>query len=206
MRVFFLVVVAALGAGCEAESESPSPSGQPVSEIGSPSPITASEVNGPIGDSLVVASEEREECDFDQDEQAKDSALLRAKYPGSRLEEGYVVIPVEEGEIWVGIGGCAHFGITVELRMRSVEEAWTEARFLAQIVSLAETYSQGYVDPGRFTKVIEDKRWERDADAAIDKSYLIHYDGDEPDAVSRFEAYEQQHEGKRTVGFTYSFL
>jgi hypothetical protein len=164
------------------------------------------EGSGSGSDSGSVASDRGDECDFDQDEQIKNNALLKEKYRGSRLEEGYVVIPVEEGEVWVGIGGCAHFGITVELRTKSAKIALTETQFMTQILHLAKTYSQDYVDPRRLDEIIKNKQWESNAYAAISKSYLIHYDGNDPDGLSRFEAYEEEDETHRTVGFTYSFL
>lgn len=224
MRLFFLLFVAAtIVAGCEAKTDSRSPGeariAQPPhpAEIHAASSPTASEATGLLiekmgevsaSDSDIgnVASDGDEVCDFDQNEQIKNNALLKEKYRGSRLEEGYVVIPVEEGEIWVGIGGCAHFGITVELRTKSTKGALTEAQFMAQILYLGKTYSQDYVDPHRLDEIMKNKKWESNAYAAISKSYLIHYDGNDPDDLSRFEAYEEVDETHRTVGFTYSFL
>jgi len=133
MRLFLLLFVAAtMVVGCEVKTDSRSTGEARIAQPPHPAQIhaasspTASKSTalliekmgeGSVFDSDIgnVTSDGNQECDFDENEQIKNNALLKEKYHGSRLEEGYVVIPVEEGEIWVGIGGCAHFGITVEL-------------------------------------------------------------------------------------------
>jgi hypothetical protein len=145
------------------------------------------------------SAETDEECDFDQEAQIKENILLKEKYRGSHLAEDgrVVVVPVPEGEVRIGIGGCVHYGVTVELRTSNPNQQLTESEFMEQILYLAKTYSQGHIDHARLSEVIKNKDWQRDDDAAISKSYSIHYD-----ELSTFEAYEENDDQHKTVGFT----
>src|SRR4030066_276505 len=85
------------------------------------------------------------ECQFDQESRIENNIQLQKKYPGSFLVEKnlVLVVPVEEGQIEINIGGCEHYGVSVELRTKNPAKYQNEVQLMSLILRLARTYSQG---------------------------------------------------------------
>jgi hypothetical protein len=139
-----------------------------------------------------------DECDFDQREQLKNNIELQKKYPGSHLAEDnrVLVIPVDEGEVWLGIGGCAHYGITVELKTKFRDRYKSEDALMRRILGLARAYSQGYIDHERLRAVIDAKKWNKETSPI--RYYFVQYDD-----ISTFEVYESEDGSRTVVGLSY---
>ncbi|NIP72733.1 MAG: hypothetical protein GWO16_06710 [Gammaproteobacteria bacterium] len=137
------------------------------------------------------------ECQLDQQSRAERNIALKNKYPGSYLTDNDLALIVQDakGEVRITIGGCAHYGITVELSTRSKYES--NRAFMSQILRLSETYSRGIVDQKRLEAIIDNQDWVQPEPPS--RLYLLNYD-----AVSVFEVYERD-EGEYTiVGFSFS--
>ncbi len=102
-----------------------------------------------------------DECILDQATRVSNNLELQKKYPGSYLiEKNFIlVVPVENGEVHINIGGCTHYGITIELWTKNVDRYINEEVFMDQILHLAQTYSQGKVDQAKLKKLIFEKNW-----------------------------------------------
>jgi hypothetical protein len=143
-------------------------------------------------------SADEDECDFDQKAQLEHNIELQKKYPGSHLAEDnrVLVIPVDEGEVWLGIGGCAHYGITVELKTKFRERYKREDALMRRILGLAKAYAQGHVDYERLRAMIDAKKWNKETSPI--RYYLLQYD-----AISTFEVYESEEDGRAVIGLSY---
>lgn len=138
-----------------------------------------------------------DECDFDQKERIKENIRLKNKYPESYLIEDnlILVVPVNEGEVRINIGGCVHYGVTIELKTENKDKYEDDDDFMEQILRLAMNYSQGYIDIGKLKTVIDNKKWVKSQSSR--RYYLFEYDD-----ISTFEVYEHD-DGKYTViGFS----
>lgn len=138
------------------------------------------------------------ECDFDQKAQLQHNIELQKKYPGSRLAEDgrLLVIPVDEGEVWLGIGGCAHYGITIELKTRFRDWYKPENALMRRVLWLVKAYAQGHVDYERLRAVVEAKKWNKETSPI--RYYFLHYDD-----ISTVEVYEDEEDGRAVIGFSY---
>lgn len=137
------------------------------------------------------------ECQFDQESRIENNIQLQKKYPGSFLVEKnlVLVVPVEEGQIEINIGGCEHYGVSVELRTKNPAKYQNEVQLMSLILRLARTYSQGKVDTEILKKVIENKNW---IVADPSRAYFLKYD-----EFSTFEVYTNR-DGEFTIfGFNY---
>jgi hypothetical protein len=141
---------------------------------------------------------DEDECDFDQKEQLKHNFELQKKYSGSHLadENRVVVIPVDEGEVWLGIGGCAHYGITVELKTKFRDRYRSEAALMRRVLGLAKAYSQAYIDHERLRAVIDAKKWNKETSPI--RYYMLQYDD-----ISTFEVYEDEDGSRTVIGLSY---
>lgn len=147
-----------------------------------------------------VFAGETDECDFDQKAQLKHNFELQKKYPGSQLAEDnrVLVIPVDEGEVWLGIGGCAHFGITVELKTKFGDRYKHEDALMRRILELAKAYSQGHIDYGRLRALIRAKKWSKETSPI--RSYFLQYDD-----ISIVEVYVSEEGGLTVLGLSSYF-
>jgi hypothetical protein len=137
------------------------------------------------------------ECQFDQELRIENNIQLQKKYPGSVLVEKnlVLVVPIEEGQIKINIGGCEHYGVSVELRTKNPAKYQNEAQLMSLILRLARTYPQGDVDTEILKKVIENKNW---IVAAPSRAYFLKYED-----FSTFEVYTKR-DGEFTIlGFNY---
>jgi hypothetical protein len=143
-------------------------------------------------------SADEDECDFDQKEQLKQNIELQKKYPGSHLAEDnrVLVIPVDEGEVWLGIGGCVHYGITVELKTKFRDRYKREDAFMRRILGLAKAYAQGYIDYERLRAMIDARKWNKETSPI--RYYSLQYDD-----ISTFEVYESEEDGRAVIGLSY---
>lgn len=141
---------------------------------------------------------DEDECDFDQKAQLKHNIELRKKYSGSHLAEDnrVVVIPVEEGEVWLGIGGCAHYGITVELKTKFRERYKREDALMRRILGLAKVYAQGHIDYDRLRAVVDAKKWNKETSPI--RYYFLQYDD-----ISTVEVYESEEDDRAVIGLSY---
>ncbi|MDH3671537.1 MAG: hypothetical protein OES46_10280 [Gammaproteobacteria bacterium] len=103
-----------------------------------------------------------EECIFDQEAQKETHVELQKKYPGSRyIEEEYkLIIPKDGHQIILKRGGCAHFGITIELRIARTEEYEDEDIFFSKVLELVTEYGQELIDPKKLARTIKERRWQ----------------------------------------------
>jgi hypothetical protein len=134
-----------------------------------------------------------DECDFDQKAQLENMVALQKKYLGSRLAENnrVVVIPVDEGEVWLGIGGCAHYGVTIEFKTRHRDRYQSEEALMRGALALAKSYAEGIIDYERMRAAIDAKKWTKETSPI--RYYSLQYD-----AISTFEIYQDE-EGSRAV-------
>ncbi len=141
---------------------------------------------------------DEDECDFDQKAQLEHNFALQKKYPGSRLVEDnrVLVIPVDEGEVWLGIGGCVDYGISIELKTRFRDRYKSEDALMRRILGLAKTYAQGHIDPEQLRGVIDAKKWTKETSST--RSYLLQYDD-----ISTFEVYEGEDGSRGVIGLSY---
>lgn len=138
-----------------------------------------------------------DDCDFDQKARIEENIKLKNKYPGSYLIESnlILVVPVEEGEVRINIGGCVHYGVTVELRTKDKSKYKSDDDFMEQILHLAKIYSQGYIDNDKLMAVIKKKDWIQTQPSR--RYYLFKYDD-----ISTFEVYEQTDGEYKVIGFS----
>jgi hypothetical protein len=136
-----------------------------------------------------------DECVLDQKTRIEENIRLKNKYPGSYLTDGklVVVVPVNEGEVRINIGGCVHFGVAIELKIKKTDKYRNEEEFMRQILYLAKTYSQGMIDINKLKKVIENKDWTQPDSSS--RYYFINYDG-----ISLFEVYETNERQFTVIG------
>ncbi len=139
-----------------------------------------------------------DECDLNQQTRIEENIRLKNRYPGSYLTEGnlVLVVPAEEGEVRINIGGCVHFGVTIELKTNTAEKYVDEEDFMNQILYLAKTYSQGIIKYAKLKQVIEDKNWTQSE--SLSRYYFFNYDGTSP-----FEVYERQQGTQTIIGLSY---
>ncbi len=130
---------------------------------------------------------------MDQETRIEENFKLKNVYPSSYLiEENLVlVVPVEEGEVRINIGGCVHYGVNVELRTKDKEKYNSENRFMEKILDLANVYSQWYIDSDKLKSIIKNKKWKKTESSV--RYYLFEYDD-----MSTFEVY-QNIDGEFTV-------
>jgi len=144
---------------------------------------------------LVLAGD----CELDQKARIEENIKLKNKYPGSHLAEKnlVLVVPADDGEVRINIGGCVHYGVKIELKRKKTtkDKNKNEEEFMKQILHLAKLYSQGNVDYAKLTNVIENRRWTQPEPPS--RLYFFTYD-----ETSTFEVYERE-EGEYTiVGFS----
>jgi len=140
----------------------------------------------------------KEECDFDQKTRVKKYLSLKKKYLGSYLTDKnlVLVVPQEEGVVRITIGGCVHYGVTVELETKAINRYKNEKDFFKEILFLARSYSQGDVDIDKLEDVINKRNWTQPEPK--ERYYFFNYE-----SFSTFEVYER-HEGQAIViGFDY---
>jgi hypothetical protein len=138
------------------------------------------------------------ECQFDLKTRVENNLLLKKKYPGSHLIEKnlVLVVPVDEGQVEIAIGGCEHYGISVELKTKNAKKYQSENELMGLILHLAKTYSQGMVDSEILKTVIKENNWTKLQDPS--RVYFLKYEGS-----STFEVYAHN-DGRLTVlGFNY---
>ncbi len=140
-----------------------------------------------------------DDCELDQKARIEENIKLKNKYPGSHLAEKnlVLVVPADDGEVRINIGGCVHYGVKIELKRKKTtkDKNKNEEEFMKQILHLAKLYSQGNVDYAKLTNVIENRRWTQPEPPS--RLYFFTYD-----ETSTFEVYERE-EGEYTiVGFS----
>ncbi|WP_373034169.1 hypothetical protein [Sulfurovum sp.] len=135
-----------------------------------------------------------EECIFDKTDRVNENIKLLKRYPGSYMtnENLVVQVPVADGEVSINIGGCVHFGIMIELKIKDGKHT-SEDEFMNKILWLAQAYSQGMIDQKRLEKVIKERIWTKPTET--EKFYFFNYDG------SPFEVYERRDDQHTVVGF-----
>jgi len=135
-----------------------------------------------------------DDCDFDQSERLRNNLQLRKKYPGSRYikEEYKLLIPRGQDEITLNIGGCVHYGVSIELKTKRTDEYDNEDAFMKKVVELIKEYSQDYIDYKKVEKSIAKKQW-NNINPDTNDYYLLNYDD-----LSTFEVY-RRHEGNFTI-------
>ncbi len=136
-----------------------------------------------------------DECNLDQKTRIAENIKLKNKYPGSYLTDGdlILVVPVDEGEVRINIGGCVHFGVRIELKTKTADKYKNEKDFMNQILYLAKTYSQGMIEYAKLKKVIENKDWTQPPG----RYYFFNYDG------MPFEVYGINEGPHTIIGFSY---
>lgn len=141
-----------------------------------------------------------DECILDQATRVNDNIELQKKYPRSYLIEKnlILVVPVEDGEVHINIGGCTHYGVTIELWTTNAEKYISEEAFMNLILHLARVYSQKKVNQTTLQKLILEKRWMQ----SKSPRRMYFFDYDETDI---FEVYERNEGRYIVIGFsTYS--
>ena len=146
--------------------------------------------------SLIFQPSLADDCDFDQETRIEENVKLKNVYPGSYLiEENLIlVIPVEEGEVRINIGGCVHYGVNVELRTKDNEKYKSENKFMEKILYLVNVYSQGYIDSDKLKSIIKNKKWKKTQPSI--RYYLLEYDD-----ISTFEVYQNADGEYTVIGF-----
>ena len=146
--------------------------------------------------SLIFQPSLADDCDFDQETRIEENIKLKNVYPGSYLiEENLIlVIPVEEGEVRINIGGCVHYGVNVELRTKDNEKYKSENKFMERILYLVNVYSQGYIDSDKIKSIIKNKKWKKTQPSR--RYYLLEYDD-----ISTFEVYQNTDGEYTVIGF-----
>ena len=136
-----------------------------------------------------------DDCDLDQIARVIENKELKKKYPGSYLIENnlILVVPDQYGKAKVNIGGCVHFGVTIDLVVKNPEKHKSEKDFMNMILYLAQTYSQGMINSKKLEQVINERNWMQPEPPS--KFYFFNYDG------SPFEVYESEENGKIIIGF-----
>jgi hypothetical protein len=141
---------------------------------------------------------DEDECDFDQKEQIKANIERQKEYPGSHLVEDdrVLVIPVPEGEVRLGVGGCVHYGVTIELKTKFLERYKSEDALMRRMLGLAKVYAHDYIDYERMRAVIVAKKWNKETSPV--RYYLLRYDD-----ISTFEVYESEEDSGSVIGLSY---
>lgn len=136
------------------------------------------------------------DCELDQETRIEENVKLKKIYPGSYLiEENLIlVVPVEEGEVRVNIGGCVHYGVNIELRTKDKEKYKSENKFMEKILYLVNVYSQGYIDRDKLKTIIKNKKWKKTQSSG--RYYLFEYDD-----LSTFEVYQNTDGEYTVIGF-----
>ena len=137
-----------------------------------------------------------DECDLDQNSRIEENIKLQKKYPGSYLMEDnlVLVVPTKGGEVNINIGGCAHFGVTIEFKTKLINKNISENEFMDNILWLSKTYSQGIINQEQLKKTIKEKNWLQPKEGV--KFYFFNYDG------SPFEVYENTKNDYTIIGFS----
>ncbi|WP_373033288.1 hypothetical protein [Sulfurovum sp.] len=137
-----------------------------------------------------------DDCDLNQNTRVEKNIELQKKYPGSFLvDKNFIlVVPVKEGEVRINIGGCVHYGVTIELKTKNASKYKEEKEFMNKILHLAKTYSQGMIKYEKLKKVIKDRNWSQPKSPS--KFYFFNYDG------SPFEVYETNEGLYTIIGFS----
>ncbi|MDH5632666.1 MAG: hypothetical protein OEZ10_06670 [Gammaproteobacteria bacterium] len=138
-----------------------------------------------------------DECQFDQEARVERNIQLKEKYPGSYLIENnlVLVVPVAEGRVEITIGGCEHYGVSVELKTKIGTKYQSESELMALIVRLARSYSQGIVDTNILERVIKEKQWMQPGPP---RAYLLNYEDE-----ATFEVYVWRDDETYVFGFNY---
>ena len=140
-----------------------------------------------------------DECDFDQAERHRSNLALQKKYPGSKFIENKYTLTIFDGadEILLGVGGCVHFGVMIELRTKKTTAYDSDTALLQKIVALAKQYSQGYVDHGVLQEKINAGKW-RNIDPKTSNYFMLDYD-----EFSTFEIYRRNEDGLTIIGLNH---
>ncbi len=144
---------------------------------------------------------EDEECIFDQDQQLEEYKKLEQRFPGSSyVEDEYrLIIPVEEGQVHLGKGGCVHYGITIELIQPKTDRYKDEEAFFAEVVRLVEQYDNELADAGELKKLLQQKKLENIPDDT-GRYYFVTYEG-----LTAFEIYQRDEADKTLIGVSYYY-
>ena len=136
-----------------------------------------------------------DECIFDQKERILENIKLQKKYLKSTLSEDKLIltIPENNGVISLNIGGCSHYGVSIELKIKKTNLYNKESEFMKKILYLSEKYSQGNIDQKTLKKVIGNKNWENHSGF-----YFINYE-----EYSTFETYKINKENHTVIGINY---
>ena len=134
------------------------------------------------------------DCDFDQAERQRYNLQLQKQYPGSQFIKDKYTLTILNGkdEINLSIGGCVHYGISIELKTPRSDHYENETTLMNKVMMLIETYSQGLIDIARVKHIIEEKNWRKFTPEHNDY-YLLNYE-----KYSAFEVY-RRHEGQFTI-------
>lgn len=149
----------------------------------------------------IMSIADNDDCDFDQSERIRNNLQLQTKYPGSRYikEEYKLIIPRGEDEITLNIGGCVHYGVSIELKTKRTNKYDIEDVFMKKIVNLVKDYSQDYIDHKKVENIIAEKRW-NNINPETNDFYLFNYDD-----FSTFQVY-RRHEGSITIIGIYHYI
>lgn len=141
---------------------------------------------------------DQDECDFDQKEQIESNIERQKEYPGSHLVEDdrVLVIPVAEGEVRLSVGGCVHYGVTIELKTKFRERYKSEDALMRRMLGLAKIYAHDYIDYERMRAVITAKKWNKETSPV--RYYQLKYDD-----ISTFEVYESEEGASSVIGLSY---
>lgn len=147
----------------------------------------------------VSASAADEECLYDQVQQRHEYQMLEARYPGSRFVEAEqaLVIPTADGDIHLRIGGCVHYGVTIERWRSTPTKAESREALFKTIVGLVRTYGQGMADAERLGKLLAAGRY-TDLSDRNGPYYMVRY----PDFAA-FEIYRRSERERSIVGVSF---
>jgi hypothetical protein len=140
-----------------------------------------------------------EECIFDQDRQRLKYKELEKQYTGSKyIEEEYrLVIPRGNSRVHLGIGGCVHYGVAIELIQPGTNKYQSEKTFFAEIIRLVQEYGQGMADTNKLKTLLDQKKWTEMSDND-GRYYFVHYDD-----VTVFEIYQRNEDSQTIVGVSF---
>jgi len=137
-----------------------------------------------------------DDCPFDQDARIKENFERQHKYKGSRLIENnlVLVVPDKNGDVYINIGGCSHYGVNVEYHRSDVNKDMTENEFMKIILYLADKYSEENIDTKQLKEVINSQNWLQPDPSTL--FYFFNYE-----ELNTFEVYELMKDGRQVVGF-----
>lgn len=147
--------------------------------------------------SAVSASDE--ECLYDQSTIKKENQRLHGKYPESQFleEKGLIIIPVENGIVSLRKGGCAHYGMTVEMRVSGLKYALDEKKLFEKVMYLVSKYASELVEKDAISDLVKNRKW-LDASDGGRLYYFLRYK-----KYQSFEVYGRTDGEDQIVGFMF---